>query len=126
VSRTPAQRTGDAAEERALKHLQRKGRHRCLHRNFRARGGEVDLVTLEGEQLVFVEVRARTDTGYGRPEETVGPRKQGRLTRAAQAFLAAHPEHAERMCRFDVVAVDGDGLRWIIDAFRPFETGFWS
>jgi len=126
VSRTPAQQTGDAAEERALKHLKRKGRHRCLARNFHARGGEVDLITLEGERLVFVEVRARSATDYGRPEETVDHRKRRRLAQAAQAFLAAHPEHAARFCRFDVVAVDGDGLRWIADAFRPFETGFWS
>jgi putative endonuclease len=126
MSRTPAQRTGDAAEERALKHLKRSGRHRCLARNFRSRGGEVDLITLEGERLVFVEVRARADSGYGRPEDTVGHRKRRRLAQAAQAFLAANPEHAGRACRFDVVAVDADGLRWITDAFRLDETGFWS
>ncbi|MEF8793941.1 YraN family protein [Thiohalorhabdus sp.] len=126
MSRTPAQRTGDAAEERALKHLKRKGRHRCLVRNYRTRGGEVDLITLEGERLVFVEVRARSDTGYGRPEDTVDHRKRRRLAQAAEAFLTSHPEHGKRACRFDVVAMDGDGLRWIADAFRPFETGFWS
>ena len=126
MSRTPAQRTGDAAEERALNHLKRTGRHRCLDRNFRSRGGEVDLITLEGQLLVFVEVRARTDTAFGRPEATVDQRKQRRLATAARAFLASHPEHANRICRFDVVAVDGDGLRWIPDAFRPYETGFWS
>lgn len=126
MTRTRAQRTGDAAEERALKHLKRRGRHRCLARNFRTRGGEVDLVTLEGERLVFVEVRARGDTAYGRPEDTVDHRKRRRLILAAQAFLAAHPEHGGRACRFDVVAVDGDGLRWLADAFRPTESGFWS
>ena len=126
MSRTRAQRTGDDAEERVLKHLRRKGRHRCLARNYSSRGGEVELITLEGELLVFVEVRARSRTGYGRPEDTVDHRKRRRLAQAAQAFLAGHPEHVEPACRFDVVAVDGDGLRWIADAFRPFETGFWS
>lgn len=115
---TEAQRTGTKAEKRALAHLRKKGRHRCLERNFRTPEGEVDLVTLEGEVLVFVEVRARSDPGYGRPEETVGPRKRRRLVRAAQAYLARNPDHAQRRCRFDVVAVDGNGLRWIPDAFR--------
>lgn len=118
MARTRAQQAGVEAEKRALAHLRRKGRHRCLERNFRTPEGEVDLVTLEGEILVFVEVRARTDPGYGRPEETVGRRKRRRLVRAAQAYLARNPDHARRRCRFDVVAVDADGLRWIPDAFR--------
>ncbi|KPV41176.1 hypothetical protein AN478_04590 [Thiohalorhabdus denitrificans] len=124
MARTPAQRTGDAAEERALTHLRRQGGHRTVTRNFRAKGGEIDLITLEGEVLVFTEVRARADSGFGRPEETVGPRKQRRLIQAARAFLATHPEHAARFCRFDVVAVDGRDLRWIPDAFRLDAT--WS
>lgn len=121
MARTAAQRTGTAAEERALVHLRRKGRHRCLERNFRTGGGEVDLVTLEGETLVFVEVRARSNPGYGRPEETVGPRKRQRLVRAARAYLARNPAQAHRHCRFDVVAIDSNGLRWIPDAFRADE-----
>jgi len=126
VARTPAQQTGDGAEDQALAHLQQEGGHRCVARNFHGRRGEVDLVTLEGEMLVFVEVRARSDPGYGRPEDTVGGRKRRRLVHAAQTFLARHPEHARRFCRFDVVAVDPDGLRWIPNAFRPDESGFWS
>lgn len=126
MARTPAQKTGDRGEKQALKHLERTGGHRCVARNFHARRGEVDLITLEGEVLVFVEVRARSATGHGRPEETVDRRKRTRLIHAAQAFLAKHPDHAARTCRFDVVALDPEGLRWIPDAFRPDETGFWS
>ncbi len=122
MPRTAAQRAGAEAEERALKHLRRKGRHHCLARNFRTPGGEVDLVTLEGEVLVFVEVRARTRSEYGLPEETVGPRKRQRLQRAARAYLASNPDQGRRRCRFDVVAVDGQGLRWIRDAFQA-DTG---
>ncbi len=126
LARTRAQRTGDRAEARARKHLERTGGHRCLASNFRCQGGEVDLITLEGETLVFVEVRARSQPAFGRPEETVDWRKRQRLTRAARAFLAAHPAHGVRACRFDVVAVDPDGLRWIPDAFRADESGYWS
>lgn len=86
----------------------------------------MDLVTLEGEILVFVEVRARSRSDFGLPEETVGWRKRQRLTRAARAFLAAHPEHRARACRFDLVAVDPEGLRWIPDAFRVDDSGYWS
>ena len=124
MPRTSAQRTGDAAEERALKHLRRKGKHRLVARNFRAKGGEIDLVTLEGEVLVFTEVRARADSAFGGPEETVAPRKQKRIIQAARAFLATHPDHATRFCRFDVVAQQGRDLRWVRDAFRPDAT--WS
>jgi len=126
MPRTPAQRTGDAAEQRALRHLLRKGKHRLVTRNFRTKGGEVDLITLEDEVLVFTEVRARADSAFGTPEETVGSRKRERLVRAARAFLASHPEHASRICRFDVVALDGGALRWLPDAFRPADTGTWS
>ncbi|MFA9459978.1 YraN family protein [Thiohalorhabdus methylotrophus] len=124
MARTSAQRTGDAAERQALKHLQRRGKHHFVARNFHAKGGEVDLVTLDGEVLVFTEVRARADSAYGTAEETVGPRKQKRIIQAARAFLAIHPEHAARFCRFDVVALHGRELRWIRDAFRPDAT--WS
>jgi putative endonuclease len=126
MARTARQRVGDRAEARALDHLERAGDHRCVARNFHARGGELDLVTLEGEVLVFVEVRARSATDFGRPEETIGHRKRQRLVQAARAFLARHPEHARRACRFDVVALDSEGLRWIADAFRPDQSGFWS
>lgn len=126
MGRTQRQQTGDAAEEQARRHLAAEGGHHCLAQNFHARGGELDLVTLEGEVLVFVEVRARSGTDFGAPEETIGHRKRGRLVQAAQAFLRRYPQHSHRFCRFDVVAVDDNGLRWIPDAFQPDQSGFWS
>jgi len=126
MARTRAQKTGDQGEQQALDHLERVGGHRCVARNFSGQRGEVDLITLDGETLVFVEVRARNATAHGRPEETVDWRKRARLLQAAQQFLARYPTHAQRRCRFDVVALTPEGLRWIPDAFRPDETGFWS
>jgi len=82
-------------------------------------------VTLDGEQLVFVEVRARANADFGGPAASVDWRKRKRLLRAARHFLSHHPAHARRVMRFDVVAVTGGDIEWIRDAFRPDETGHW-
>jgi putative endonuclease len=99
-------RIGDAFEDRACAHLERAGL-RLLTRNFHTRYGELDLVMREGDTLVFVEVRYRRDRAFGGAGASVTRAKQDKLIRAAQGFLAAHPEHAQRPCRFDVVSFDG-------------------
>lgn len=124
MARTHAQRTGDAAEAQAQAHLEAAG-HTTVAANYHCRGGELDLVTLDGEHLVFVEVRARTGSDYGRPEDTVDWRKRKRLLRAARHFLGRHPAHARRVARFDVVAVTDGEINWIRDAFRPDDAGHW-
>jgi putative endonuclease len=124
VARTRAQQKGDRAEGRARGHLEDAG-HAVVAANYHCRGGELDLVTLDGETLVFVEVRARANAEHGRPEATVDWRKRKRLLLAARHFLGRHPEHGRRLIRFDVVAVTGEAIHWIRDAFRPDETGHW-
>ena len=112
---------GQAAEDRALDHLQARGLA-PLARNFHCRGGELDLVMLDGGTLVFVEVRSRRSERYGSAAASITPRKQARLTLAARYFLARHPQHAARPCRFDVVTVTGTPaagrLNWIPNAFE--------
>lgn len=94
---------------------------RCVARNHACRGGEIDLVMLAGDMLVFVEVRYRRGTRYGSPVETIDQRKQQRLIRAAEDFLMHHPQFANHACRFDVMALYGDAGRprcdWIAGAF---------
>lgn len=111
---------GAGAEALAFAHLQRAGLD-PLAANVRYRFGEIDLVMLDGEQVVFVEVRYRRGDGFGGAAVSVDRRKRQRLLRAAQAFLAARPELARRSCRFDVVALSGrpqaPALEWIRDAF---------
>jgi len=79
-------------------------------------------VAVDGEMVVFVEVKARHGSGFGTPRESVVARKQDRLARAGLVFLVRHGL-LERRCRFDVVEVlDQDGkraVRHIRDAFRP-------
>ena|SRR5688572_22470120 len=107
---------GDAAEGRAIAHLQAQG-YRILRRNYRVRGGEVDTIAADGATLCFVEVRSRRSTAFGRAEETVSAAKQRRIILAARHWLAGHP-HAGP-CRFDVVSMHGaEELLLLKDAFR--------
>ncbi len=102
-----ARQKGFRAEDAGLKLLRRRG-YKLLDRNWGTKGGELDLVMLHGKVLVFVEVRLRTSGMAGSALESVGHHKQQHLLRAARAYVATHPAHQHRACRFDVVAFDGD------------------
>ena len=93
---------------------------RVVVRNFRCRAGEIDVVALDGDTVVFVEVRARTGRGFGTPLESVDGRKQAQVGRVARHFLSARGWH-ERAARFDVVGVrldvDPPGVEHVRGAF---------
>lgn len=112
---------GDAAETRALAHLQQHGLT-LVERNYRvargphARGGEIDLILRDRDgTLVFVEVRVRADAAHGGAAASVGAGKRASLVLAARHYLLRFA--APPACRFDVVAIDGDALRWLRAAF---------
>ena len=109
---------GDAAEEAALVFLQDKGL-RLLHRNYRTPGrggGEIDLIMqLPDRTVVFVEVRKRLHPSYGGPLGSVSASKRKRIAFAAKFFLMRLKY--EPTCRFDVVAIDTNGLHWLQGAF---------
>jgi len=109
---------GNAAEERALAHLQAQGL-RLVERNYRTPGrggGEIDLILREPDgTLVFVEVRARADHSHGGAAASVGATKRRRIVRAAQHYLLR--QRAPPPCRFDVVAIDGGRIDWLRGAF---------
>lgn len=111
--RTPRQIEGDAAESRALDYLQKQGLS-LVERNFRCKGGEIDLIMRDRDVLVFVEVRKRADPRYGGAAASVTARKQARLSIAAQTFLQRY--RMPPPCRFDVVAIDADVLNWLKNA----------
>ncbi len=112
---------GDVFELRACAELERAGL-KLLVRNFTTRYGELDLVMLDHHDIVFVEVRYRKSASHGDASASVTLSKQSRLIRAAQQWLAFHPQHAQRGCRFDVVTYDGpaDAVRshWLRGAFE--------
>ncbi len=105
---------GGKAETWACQHLKGKGMT-ILERNWRCRGGEADIVAKDGQTLVFVEVRSRSGTYYGKPEETLTRSKLRRLWRTAHVYVGSVDPPFP--VRFDVVAVGPDGIRHIRDAF---------
>ena len=95
---------GATGEQLAADWLVRHG-YRLLARNWRSPLGELDIVCEQGEELVFVEVKARHGIRLGAPEEAVTPAKQRRLIRAAGSYLLAHHQE-QRPFRIDVIATD--------------------
>lgn len=117
---------GSRAERVALRFLVSRNLH-PVARNFRCRVGEIDLVMLDGDCLVFIEVRSRRSTRFADPALTVDRVKQRKLIRTAALFAARHRRLANSTMRFDVVAIEGDArpvIRWIRDAFRPDDGSF--
>ncbi len=117
---TPRQVTGNAAEDLASAHLTRAGLS-ILMRNYRVRGGEIDCIALDGQTLVFVEVRLRRNARFGGAAASIDARKQHRIIHAARCYLQRYPRQAERPCRFDCVlldSLDANQLTWIKDAFQ--------
>lgn len=100
--RVAAFRTGLSAESRAAAFLIAKG-YRILARRFRTPHGEIDVIARKRSLIAFVEVKARASLDEA--AYAVTPRQQRRIVDAAQAWLAAHPEHAEFEMRFDVVLI---------------------
>lgn len=107
---------GAEAEQLAAVFLQRHGL-RIIGRNYRCRGGEVDLICEDGKTLVFVEVRLRTNARFGSAADSITGAKQQRVMLAARHYLAGK---AERPCRFDAVLfdqLDSERIEWIKNAF---------
>jgi putative endonuclease len=109
------QEQGQHWEQVARAWLERRGL-RLVEANFRCKGGEIDLVMRDGEELVFVEVRQRADRRYGGAAASITPAKLRRLVRAAQYYLLRFAHTPP--CRFDVVAIDGGQIDWLRNAIE--------
>ncbi len=121
----PRRVVGARAENAAYRYLLDHGL-RPVTRNFRCRGGEIDLIMLDRRCLVFIEVRYRRSSAFTPPAHTVDARKQRKIIRAAALYCARERRAANLRVRFDVIAIDAgspDGICWIRDAFRPDDTG---
>lgn len=97
------QDSGQRGEAVAASFLRRRG-FRILVRNYRLRGGELDLICSKGATLVFVEVRSRANLAYGHPVESITAAKRRHLLRAALVYLKLQ-QWEERPFRFDLVAI---------------------
>lgn len=105
---------GRSAEDAAAALLTAKGMS-VVEKNFRAKVGEIDLVLRDGEEIVFVEVRARASASFGGAAASVGGAKRRKLIKAAQLWLQARSWAGP--CRFDVVALDAGRIEHIPAAF---------
>lgn len=118
---SPTQRTGRQGEALAARYLASAGA-RVLAHNLQCRAGELDLVCLDGAVLAFVEVRLREDARFGGAAASVGPAKQRRLAQAAAYFLPRlsriYFSGRTPLCRFDVVAIEGEQLVWLKGVFN--------
>jgi putative endonuclease len=95
---------GRRAERAARWRLFWRG-YRILARNWSCDIGEVDIIARHRDELVFVEVKARTSEAVARPEDQVGPAKRRKLSRLLDIFLLQHPAWRQKVCRFDIVAL---------------------
>ena len=100
------QKTGKKGEDLAVLLLRKEG-YKILDRNFHSRFGEIDIVAIDGDTLVFVEVKTRWSKEYGRPEESISPRKIRSITKVGQYYVAIR-EGLPQSERIDLVAIEID------------------
>jgi putative endonuclease len=121
MSTDPRHRLGHLGEDLAVQHLERLG-HTVVARNHRTRFGELDVVSVCGDTLVFVEVKTRR--GTGRPWDALHDRKQRQVRAMARAFLAEVAERPRtRSVRFDAIGITVDG-RDRLAALEHLEAAF--
>ena len=113
---------GDWGEEQARNYLESEGLV-ILDKNYRCKLGEIDLIALDGDYLVFIEVKTRTSTAYGFPVEAIGPRKQKKYIQMASVYTKQKGLHGISF-RFDVVEVmvrrqGQPAINHISNAFQP-------
>lgn len=115
---------GSTYEQKAADYLMQHG-VQMIASNFSCRQGEIDLIGFQDGCLLFIEVKYRKTGKSGLPEEAVGLRKQQRICRASDYFRMRSPQYAEFQVRFDVVAIEGEEIRWHKNAFpyQPYQRG---
>jgi putative endonuclease len=106
---------GRQAEDMAARFLREMG-FEILFRNYRYGRAEIDLIAKKHDLLVFVEVKYRSYTAFGHPEQTVSPAQQLRIHHAAEHYMQHGPAH--RHIRFDIIAVVKRGDAWVSTHFE--------
>jgi len=94
-----------------------------LEKNFYTRQGEIDIIGMHEGYLVFVEVKYRKSTRYGEAEAAVDIHKQRRICKAADYYRYIHHYGDDTAVRYDVLAIQGDEVHWIKNAFQHIYTG---
>lgn len=113
---------GHQIERKACDWLKRQGLS-LLEQNYLCRYGEIDIIMLDQQQLVFIEVRFRKHNSYGGAVASVDARKQKKIVKTAEHYLMINNRHTDLACRFDVITAQADinnakiDWAWIKNAF---------
>ena len=107
---------GSRYEYIAASYLEKNG-VQVIEQNYQRKTGEIDLIAKDGEYLVFIEVKYRSDEKKGEPLSAVDYRKQKRICKTAQWYLTEKKIGTQTPCRFDVIGILGEKITWIRDAF---------
>jgi putative endonuclease len=107
MTRTARQLLGAAGEGHARRYLEARD-YSLVARNWRGAKGELDLVMIDGGELVFVEVKTRRGDTWGRAEEAVTSHQGRTLLATAEEFLLSMPEYQEMIWRIDIIAITLD------------------
>lgn len=105
---------GKKGENLAAEFLTKKG-YQILRRNYRYRRGEIDLIAKRNNIIIFVEVKYRSGTSFGFPEDFVDNSKEEMVLKTAEFFL--EEENWNGDIRFDIIAISGNEIRHFLDAF---------
>lgn len=108
---------GSDKEKMAREYLIQNGL-RVLECNYRNKKGEIDIIAQDGMTLVFVEVKYRKTASLGHPEEAVNTIKMKKICNVASYYMLSKKYNSNTQCRFDVVAIEGDIIRWHKNAFE--------
>lgn len=111
---------GDAKERLAERFLSRQGAT-VIERNLHGPMGEIDLILEHEHCLIFVETRYRKNKSFGGAAVSVSASKRKKIIATAQYYLQSNPKRQHSPCRFDVIAIEGDDINWIKDAFQLSE-----
>jgi putative endonuclease len=107
---------GRAGEDMAAAYLEKKG-IKILEKNFRSRKGEIDIVALDGETLIFVEVKAWSSYGIDALEHAINAKKRHKIIETSKYFLSLHREYRYMAIRFDVIFVSSGEVTHLASAF---------
>lgn len=107
---------GSFYEKKALQYLQQNGLQ-LIETNFRTKLGEIDLIMKDREYLVFIEVKYRKSGQFGNSLEAVSLQKQKTICRVSDTYRIKEQISEFTPIRYDVIAVDGNQIQWIRNAF---------
>src|SRR3990167_8303956 len=107
---------GKAAEQKACEFLLKQGLT-LISKNYRCKQGEIDLIMRDGQDIVFIEIRLRTNKNFGSAIESINESKQKKILRTAIHFLRGRQWLHTKNCRFDVIGMSDNHFEWIKNAF---------